>query len=197
MSVRALTSTSSICEVKARYQQISNDISKVFDSWISPFFVQKLWQENYFFAVLARSALRRQRVQSDLLDGTAFQASTLVACTEGPLHKEIYTYFALCFYLLGKLTQPRLVHVCTPPFSDRRPPTTPTAVVTLVQLVINKNFTKQKYVTWRKCTVPATLHPLPLPFYATVIADVIAVSYTHAEAYALLCFHYNKMSFGR
>ena len=44
------------------------------------------------------------------LDGTAFQASTLVACTEGPLHKEKYTYFALCFYFLGKLTRPRLVH---------------------------------------------------------------------------------------
>ena len=44
-----------------------------------------------------------------LLDGTAFQASTLVACTEGPLHKEKYTYFALCFYFLGKLTRPRLV----------------------------------------------------------------------------------------
>ena len=36
MSVRALTSTSSICEAKARCQQISNDISKVFESWISP-----------------------------------------------------------------------------------------------------------------------------------------------------------------
>ena len=65
---------------------------------------------NYFFAVLAWSALRRQRVQSDLLDGTAIQASTLVACTECPLHKEKYTYFALCFYFLGKLTRPRLVH---------------------------------------------------------------------------------------
>ena len=69
-----------------------------------------LWRRNYFFAVLARSALRRVRVQSDLLDGTAFQASTLVACTEGPPHKEKYTYFALCFYFLGKLTRPRLVH---------------------------------------------------------------------------------------
>ena len=73
-------------------------------------FVQKLWRKNYFFAALARSALRRVRVQSDLLDGTAFQASTLVACTEGPSHKEKYTYFALCFYFLGKLTRPRLVH---------------------------------------------------------------------------------------
>ena len=73
-------------------------------------FRQKLWRKNYFFAVLARSALRRVRVQSDLLDGTAFQASTLVACTEGPSHKEKYTYFALCFYFLGKLTRPRLVH---------------------------------------------------------------------------------------
>ena len=67
-------------------------------------------EKNYFFAALARSALRRVRVQSDLLDGTAFQASTLVACTEGPPHKEKYTYFALCFYFLGKLTRPRLVH---------------------------------------------------------------------------------------
>ena len=57
-------------------------------------------EKNYFFAALARSALRRVRVQSDLLDGTAFQASTLVACTEGPPHKEKYTYFALCFYFL-------------------------------------------------------------------------------------------------
>ena len=93
-------------------------------------FVQKLWRKNDFFAALAWSALRRVRVQSDLLDGTAFQASTLVACTEGPPHKEKYTYFALCFYFLGKLTRPRLVgHVRTPPFSDRRPPTTPTAVM--------------------------------------------------------------------
>ena len=96
MSVRALTSTSSICEAKARYQQISNDISKVFDSWISPImFVQKLWQENDFFAVLARSGLRQQRVQSDLLDGTAFEASTLVALlrvhsTKRSIHTSLY-----------------------------------------------------------------------------------------------------------
>ena len=133
-------------------------------------FVQKLWRKNYFFAALARSALRRVRVQSDLLDGTAFQASTLVACTEGPPHKEKYTYFALCFYFLGKLTRPRLVHVRTPPFSDRRPHCRRVVYYHIIMCML-----------WLFC------HCL-----YTVIADVIAVSYTHAEAYALLCFHFQS-----
>ena len=93
------------------------------------------------------------KVQSDLLDGTAFPASTLVACTEGPPHKENYTYFALCFYFLGKLTRPRLVH-CAHAAILRRP------------------------------------HPLPCSLLPCSAWHVIAVSYTHAEAYALLCFHY-------
>ena len=100
-------------------------------------FVQKLWRKNYSFAGLARSALRRVRVKSDLLDETAIEASVVVACTKGSFHKKRYTYFA---HFLEKLTRPRLVHCA---HAAIRPPTTPTAV-------------------WRKCTVPATLHPLPL-----------------------------------
>ena len=121
-------------------------------------------EKTIFFAALARSALRRVRVKSDLLDETAIEASVVVACTKGSFHKKRCTYFAPSLYFLVKLTRPWLVHCA---HAAIRPPTTPTAV-------------------WRKCTVPATLHPLP--FLATVIADVIAVSYTHAEAYALLCF---------
>ena len=106
--VRALTSTSSICEAKARYQQISNDISKVFDSWISPImFCSKVMARKLLFCCAGTVG---PTTTKGPLDGTAFQASTLVACTEGPLHKEKYTYFALCFYFLGKLTRPRLVH---------------------------------------------------------------------------------------
>ena len=44
----------------------------------------KSYGENYFFAVLS---LRRLRVQSDLLDGTAFKALPLVVCTKGPIYK--------------------------------------------------------------------------------------------------------------
>ena len=73
-------------------------------------FVQKLWQKNYFFAALARSALRRVRVQSDLLDETAIEASVVVACTKGSFHKKRCTYFAPSLYFLVKLTRPRLVH---------------------------------------------------------------------------------------
>ena len=38
-------------------------------------------EKNYFFAALALSALQRLRVQSDLLDRTAFEALPLVVCT--------------------------------------------------------------------------------------------------------------------
>ena len=121
----------------------------------------KVMAKNYFFAALARSALRRVRVKSDLLDETAIEASVVVACTKGSFHKKRCTYFAPSLYFLVKLTRPRLVH-CT--HAAIRPPTTPTAV----------------YST--SYTTSTAL--------ATVIADVIAVSYTHAEAYALLCFHW-------
>ena len=40
------------------------------------------------FAALALSALRRLRVQSDLLDGRAFEALPLVACTKCPIYKK-------------------------------------------------------------------------------------------------------------
>ena len=46
-------------------------------------------QKNYFFAALAMSALRRLRVQSDLLDRTAFEALPLVVCTKGSMYKEL------------------------------------------------------------------------------------------------------------
>ena len=98
-------------------------------------FVQKLWRKNYFFAVLARSALRRVRVKSDLLDETAIEASVVVACTNGSFHKKRCRYFAPSLYFLVKLTRPRLVHCA---HAAIRPPTTPTAI-------------------WRKCKVPATL----------------------------------------
>ena len=86
-------------------------------------FVQKLWRKNYFFAALARSALRRVRVQSDLLDETAIEASVVVACTKGSFHKKRCTYFAPSLYFLGKLTRPRpnvgRFTVRTPRNSDR------------------------------------------------------------------------------
>ena len=79
--------------------------------WIRGFrqkcFVQKLWRKNYFFAALARSALRRVRVKSDLLDETAIEASVVVACTKCSFHKKRCTYFAPSLYFLGKLTRPR------------------------------------------------------------------------------------------
>ena len=43
------------------------------------------------FAVLALSALRRLRVQSDLLDGTAFEVLLLVVCTMVDLQKSVDT----------------------------------------------------------------------------------------------------------
>ena len=45
----------------------------------------KLWRKTTFFAALA---LRRLRVQSDLLDRTAFEALPLVLCTKGPIYKK-------------------------------------------------------------------------------------------------------------
>ena len=45
--------------------------------------------KNYFFAALAMSALRRLRVQSDLLDRIAFGALPLVVCTKGPMYKKL------------------------------------------------------------------------------------------------------------
>ena len=45
--------------------------------------------KNYFFAVLAMSALRRLRVQYDLLDWIAFEALPLVVCIKGPMYKKL------------------------------------------------------------------------------------------------------------
>ena len=45
--------------------------------------------KNNFFAALAMSALRRLRVQSDLLDRIAFEALPLVVCTKGPMYKKL------------------------------------------------------------------------------------------------------------
>ena len=41
-----------------------------------------------FFSALALLALQQLRVQSDLLDGTAFEALPLVACTKGLMYKK-------------------------------------------------------------------------------------------------------------
>ena len=41
------------------------------------------------FAALALLALRRLRVQSDLLDRTAFEALPLVVCTKGPIYQKL------------------------------------------------------------------------------------------------------------
>ena len=45
--------------------------------------------KNYFFAALAMSALRRLRVQSDLLDRIAFEALPLVVFIKGPMYKKV------------------------------------------------------------------------------------------------------------
>ena len=51
--------------------------------------IKTYWRRNYFFAALAMSALRRLRVQSDLLDRIAFGALPLVVCTNGPMYKKL------------------------------------------------------------------------------------------------------------
>ena len=43
---------------------------------------------SYFFAALALSAVRRLRVHSDLLDGTAFEALSLVVCAKGLMYEK-------------------------------------------------------------------------------------------------------------
>ena len=63
-------------------------------------FRSKVMAKNYFFAALALSALRRLRVQSDLLDGTAFEALPLVVCTKVPMYKKSI-HLASSFYFLG------------------------------------------------------------------------------------------------
>ena len=45
--------------------------------------------KKYFLAALAMSALRRLRVQFDLLDRIAFEALPLVVCTKGPMYKKV------------------------------------------------------------------------------------------------------------
>ena len=56
-------------------------------------FAESIWiksyGENYWFAALAMSALRRLRVQSDLLDRTAFEALPLVLCTKRLIYKKV------------------------------------------------------------------------------------------------------------
>ena len=56
--------------------------------------------KNYFFAALVMSALRRLKVQSDLLDRIAFEALLLVVCTKGPMYKKSCRYLAPSFYFL-------------------------------------------------------------------------------------------------
>ena len=45
-------------------------------------------KKNYLFATLALLAIRRLRVQSDLLNGAAFEVLLLVVCTKGPIYKK-------------------------------------------------------------------------------------------------------------
>ena len=45
--------------------------------------------KNYFFAALVMSALRRLRVQFNLLDRIAFETLPLVVCTKGPMYKKV------------------------------------------------------------------------------------------------------------
>ena len=57
-------------------------------------FAKSVWIKSYgkktnFFAVLAMSALRRLKVQSDLLDRIAFEALPLVVCTKGLMYKKL------------------------------------------------------------------------------------------------------------
>ena len=59
-----------------------------FDLWISlKAFRSKVMVEELLFTAL--SAQRRLRVQSDLLDGTAFEVLPLVVCTKGPMYKKV------------------------------------------------------------------------------------------------------------
>ena len=48
----------------------------------------KSYGEKLLFAALALLALRRLRVHADLLDGTAFEALSLVVCAKGPMYKK-------------------------------------------------------------------------------------------------------------
>ena len=49
-----------------------------------------LWEKKpNFFAVLAMSALQQLRVQSDLLDRTAFKALSLVVCAKDSMYKKL------------------------------------------------------------------------------------------------------------
>ena len=57
-------------------------------------FAKSVWIKSYgekndFFAALAMSALRRLRVQSDLLNKIALEALPLVVCTKGPMYKKV------------------------------------------------------------------------------------------------------------
>ena len=91
---------SNICSTAAFWLKVSvfSEIKSCFlgyDSWIS----LKAFRSKviYFFAALHYAGrLARLSVQSDLLDGTAFEALLLVDCAKGPMYK--CRHFAL---LLG------------------------------------------------------------------------------------------------
>ena len=45
-------------------------------------------EKTTFFSALALSALRQLRIHADLLDGTAFEALSLVVCAMGQMYKK-------------------------------------------------------------------------------------------------------------
>ena len=60
------------------------------DSWISlKAFGSIVMAKILLLAAVAISVLRRLRVQSDLLDRTAFKALPLVVCTKVPMYKKL------------------------------------------------------------------------------------------------------------
>ena len=70
------------------------------------YFAKSVWiksdgEKNNFFAVLAMSALRRLRVQSNLLDRIAFEVLPLVVCTNGPCKKTCRLFTPSASYFLG------------------------------------------------------------------------------------------------
>ena len=79
-------------------------------------------EKTYFFVALALSALRRLRVQSDLLDGTALKVLPLVVCTKDLIYTQSVDTSLHSRFRDGKRTETRIgmegiciTHSCIPP----------------------------------------------------------------------------------
>ena len=133
-------------------------------------------EKNYFYAVLALSVQQRLRVQSGLLDGTAFEALLLVVCT-----------------YLGSDLQKKCRH-CTPPFNFLRiadPTSTCCRPVLLAHAApYNRPHPLSWMMLWWKAmpSIKGSTIRMQYFFNCFVCPYAACIQCARAEAYAPWCF---------